>query len=198
MVRGIRIIRYATFDCNLVGSGFLKVYHGDKTVRRLESIQKYHLVNRPDREINDQSEIAGILRNGKFCAISMCRDNEPYIVTLSYGYDFDNDALYFHCSDKGLKLDFIKMNPKVCATVLEDGGYVMDECGHHYRTVVFWGTIRIVEDIEEKSHGMQVLLNHLEKKPEIKQEKLVASEGFYAKMKVLRLDITEIHGKAGR
>ena len=161
-------------------------------------MQKYHLNNRPNRELTHESEIFDILKNGKYAVISMCRDNEPYIVTLSYGFDSEKNSLYLHCSPRGLKLDFINTNPHVCATVIEDGGYVINECGHNYRTVVFWGIIRIVADLDEKKHGMRVLLNHLENQPEIINEKLVKSDDFYSKMEILRLDIIEIHGKAGR
>lgn len=161
-------------------------------------MKKYHLNNRPNRELTDESEITAILKNGKYAVISMCRDNEPYIVTLSYGYDSEKNSLYFHCSPRGLKLDFINTNPQVCATVIEDGGYVFDECGHNYRTAVFWGTIRIVSDLDEKKHGMKILLNHLENQPSIIKEKLLKSDDFYSKMEILRLDIIEIHGKAGR
>jgi nitroimidazol reductase NimA-like FMN-containing flavoprotein (pyridoxamine 5'-phosphate oxidase superfamily) len=161
-------------------------------------MQKYHLHNRPNREITKESEITEILRNGKYTVISMCRDNEPYIVTLSYGYDSENNSLYFHCSPKGLKLDFININPQVCATVIEDGGYAVDECGHNYRTTVFWGKIVKVTNLDVKKHGMKILLNHLENKIEIIKEKLLKSDDFYSKMEILRLDIIHIHGKAGR
>lgn len=161
-------------------------------------MQRYHLHNRPNREITDESEISEILKNGKYSVVSMCRENEPYIVTLSYGYDSENNSIYFHCSSHGLKLDFIKANPQVCATVIEDGGYVADECGHNYRTVVFWGKIEILTDLNEKKHGMKVLLNHLENHQKIIQEKLLKSNDFYSKMEILKLNIIQIHGKAGR
>ena len=90
--------------------------------------KKYHMINRPNRELTEESDINAILKNGKFVVISMCRDNEPYIVTLSYGYDIENNSLYFHVARQGLKLDFLKSNKVVCATVIEDGGYIMDEC----------------------------------------------------------------------
>lgn len=129
----------------------------------------------------------------------MCRDNEPYIVTLSYGFDNANDVLYFHCARQGLKLDFINTNPLVCATIIEDGGYIIDECGHNYRSVVFWGKMEIVTDLNEKKVGMSILLNHLETKPEIIKEKLLKSDSYYPnKMEVLKLSITQIHAKAGR
>jgi uncharacterized protein len=128
----------------------------------------------------------------------MCLNDEPFIVTLSYGYDAVENALYFHCANRGLKLDFIKQNPRVCATVIEDGGYVANECGHHYKTVVFWGNMKIVTEPDEKKHGMGILLNHLEKDASLISQKLMKSDGYYQKMEVLKLEITEIHGKEGR
>ena len=161
-------------------------------------MQHYHLTNRPNRGITEMSEISEILKNGKYAVISMCHDNEPYIVTLSYGYDQETGSLFFHCSTKGLKLDFLNSNPMVCATVIEDGGYVVNECGHTYRTVVFWGTMKVVSDPDDKKHGMNILLNHLEKDSAVIKEKLLKSNDYFSKMEVIKLDITQIHGKAGR
>lgn len=158
----------------------------------------YHVTNRPNREILDADEIQQILKNGKFAVISMCRGDEPYIVTLSYGYDSDTNALYFHCSPQGLKIDFIQANPIVCATIIEDGGYIQNECGHKYKTVVFWGKMEILQSIEEKRMGMEILLNHLETDSGIVKEKAIMSEGYFSKMVVLKLSILQIHGKQGR
>ena len=56
-------------------------------------MRKYHLHNRPNRELTEKSDIDRILKEGKFAVISMCRDNEPYIVTLSYGFDSENEMI---------------------------------------------------------------------------------------------------------
>ncbi|MDD4968413.1 MAG: pyridoxamine 5'-phosphate oxidase family protein [Paludibacter sp.] len=161
-------------------------------------MQEYHLKNRPNREIISDSDINDILQKGKFVVISMCRDNEPYIVTLSYGFDAKERSIYVHCAPQGLKIDFFKSNNRICATIIEDGGYAIDECAHNYKTVVFWGDISFVTDIEEKKHGMKILLNHLENDIELIQEKLLKSNEYYSKMEVLRIDIRQIHAKAGR
>lgn len=158
---------------------------------------KYHLKNRPGQELTSRVELDEILQQGKFVTLALCRGNEPYIVTLSYGYDPGRQVLYVHTAKKGLKLDFIKSNPAVCATVIEDGGYVPDECSHVYRSVVFWGTIQVVDDPDEKQAGMQVLLNHLEEKESVIQSKLLKAHAASAKMEVLRIAIDEIHGKTG-
>ncbi len=102
-------------------------------------MKNHPLHNRPNRELKDQSSIDKILHEGKFAVISMCRNNEPYIVSLSYGYDSENKSLYFHCAPQGLKLDFLKFNEKVCATVIKDKGYIRNECGHKFESVVFLG-----------------------------------------------------------
>ena len=161
-------------------------------------MKHYHLHNRPNRELTKKSDIVRILEKGKFAVISMCRENEPYIVTLSYGYDAENDTLYFHCAKNGLKLDFLNYNKNVCATVIEDKGYVMDECGHEYESVVFWGDMQIVKDLHEKKHGMSILLLHLEEKDSVIKEKQLKSDDYYSKMEILKLKVRQIHGKAGR
>lgn len=159
---------------------------------------QYHLHNRPNRELTNKSDIGRILSEGKFAVISMCRDNEPYIVTLSYGYDSEKEILYFHCAKKGLKLDFLNCNNSVCATVIKDKGYVTGECEHEYESVVFWGDMQPVNDLQEKKHGMSILLNHLETDDKVKKEAMLKSDDFYPKMEILKLKIKQIHGKAGR
>ena len=52
--------------------------------------------------------------------------------------------------------------------------------------------------MDEKRHGMNVLLNHLEEKESVIKGYMLKSEDRYSTMEVLRLRITQIHGKAGR
>jgi nitroimidazol reductase NimA-like FMN-containing flavoprotein (pyridoxamine 5'-phosphate oxidase superfamily) len=152
-------------------------------------------MQKKEREITAKKELLRVLKNGRFTTISMCRNNEPYIVTLSYGYDGGKNALYFHAALKGLKLDFIRENPKVCGTVIEDRGYASDECEQHYRSVVYWGKMHVVDKLEEKKHGLDILLNHLETDPEPIKKRNVPMDKDYKKVTILRLDIDEMSGK---
>jgi len=168
---------------------------------------KYHL-NKPEREITNKQTLFDILERGKYTTIALCRgnpslspaerENEPYLVTLNYGYDKEKNSLYFHTALKGLKLDFIREHPKVCATVIEDNGYVMDKCSHRYRSVVFWGTMTVVEELEEKKYGMDILLHHLEDRPDAVKQRLLKDDTVYQNVGILRLDIHEISGKEGQ
>lgn len=158
---------------------------------------RYHL-QKKEREIRDIEELLAIIKNGKYLTIAMCRDNEPYIVTLSYGYDEVKNAFYFHSRRKGLKYEFIEHNPDVCATVIEDRGYIMNECAHEFRSVIIWGKMCLVNTLEEKKHGMDTLLKHLEENPDrIKQESLF-DDRIYKSLEILRLDVTGMDGKWGR
>ncbi len=161
--------------------------------------QHYHLNNRPDREITSKDEIQELLENGKYIILSMCKNKEPYIVTLSYGYDVDNNILYFHASDKGLKLEILQENPKVCGTIIEDGGYVKNECAHEFRSLVIRGEMAIVTSQTEKIHGMKVLINHLEGDSEVVNKMFTKAEAaMTSRMEILSLQVSNIVGKKGR
>lgn len=157
----------------------------------------YHM-NRKDRQINDPNELQRLLRNGKYAVIALCRNNDPYIVTLSYGYDQTNNALYFHTSRKGLKLDFIRDNPSVCATVIEDRGYQPGQCSHLYSSLVVWGTMTVLEDLDEKKLALNMLFRQLETDPEPIRQRNIPSDKAYDACTWLRLDIQHITGKSGQ
>ena len=151
-----------------------------------------------EREILDGDILREILRRGRFTILALCREDEPYIVTLSYGYDEKANCLYFHTALKGAKLLFIESNDRACATVIEDKGYVQGECRHCYRSLVLAGRMKLVTELEEKKHGFEVLLDHLESDPRAPKAKYLPDEGSYSRAHILRLDIEEIRGKEGR
>lgn len=157
----------------------------------------YHM-RRSDREITDRNEIDGILKNGTYASVALCRGDEPYVVSLSYGYDKAANRLYFHCAGSGRKLEVLAENPRACASVVEDGGYVRGQCEHRYRSVVLSGKMAVVTDLEEKKHGFEVLLNHLERDPAPVKARTLPDAAAYGAVTVLRLDIESAAGKQGR
>lgn len=158
---------------------------------------RYHM-QKSEREITEKTVLEEILEGGRYAVIALCRENDPYVVTLSYGYDPIKRSLYFHTARKGLKLEYLKANPSVCATVIEDKGYIMGECAHAYRSVVVRGKMAVVRNLEEKKYGMEVMLGHLERDPDVVRKRSLSDDRAYARAAILRLDILEITGKAGR
>ncbi len=55
-----------------------------------------------------------------------------------------------------------------------------------------------METLEEKKHGMDILLKHLEDNPDkITQERL-SNDKYYKNLGILRLDVVEMNDKWGR
>lgn len=158
---------------------------------------EYHM-NNSEQQIRDENELRRILKGGKYAIVAMCRDNEPYVVTLSCGYDEKTNSLYFHSALKGLKTDIISANPKVCATVIEDGGYVENDCKHRYASVVMFGTMSAIASLEDKKYALDVLLRHLEKDPEGLKARFIKNEAAYDKFALLQLKIDSMSGKSGQ
>ncbi|MBN2853351.1 MAG: pyridoxamine 5'-phosphate oxidase family protein [Clostridia bacterium] len=157
-------------------------------------IEKYHL-KKIERAIGDITEINDVLKRGKYLTMALAKDNHPYIVTMSYGFDERKNCLYMHAAKEGLKMDIIKSNPEVCATVIEDKGYVQRKCSHKYVSCVFEGDISVVEELEEKKHGMEIMLNHLEEEPSVTRELHLKNEEAYESFSILKIVIKVISGK---
>ena len=157
---------------------------------------KYHM-KKKEREIKDKAVFKTVLKHGKYTTIALCRKQEPYIVTLNYGYDEAKHAMYFHCAPEGLKIEFIEANPRVCATVIEDRGYQMGECEHAYRSVIIWGKMFVIHDLDEKKTALNVMIQQLEDQPDVVRERTFKDENRVKNVGILRLDIEEITGKQG-
>jgi len=158
---------------------------------------KYH-VRRADRELKDDKSIEEVLKKGKYATIALCKNDEPYIVTLSYGYEPANRTFYFHAAKQGVKIDFIRSNPDACLTVIEDNGYIQGQCSHSYRSVVARGVMELVDDENEKRHGTEILIKQLEEKPEIVMASLEGLKERYEIMQILKFRIIEMTGKKGK
>jgi len=159
-------------------------------------MKRYHM-RRKEKEITDIEEMRGIVASARFAAVALCSDGEPYVVTMNHGWNAGNEALYFHCAHTGRKIDLINANGRACATVVEDHGYKHGECDHAYRSVVMQGTIEVVEDIDEKKHGLQVLLDHQEKNPGPIKARTLPDDAAYGSVGVLKMTIDEMTGKQG-
>jgi nitroimidazol reductase NimA-like FMN-containing flavoprotein (pyridoxamine 5'-phosphate oxidase superfamily) len=160
-------------------------------------MQRYHL-RRTDRELTDAGDLTQILRGGRFATIALCHDGEPYLVTLSYGYDAEREALYFHVAKSGRKLDAIAADARACATVIVDEGYEQGACKHHYRSVVMTGSMSVVQDADEKRHGLRVLVDHLEDDPApVWERNALDGDEALGRVVVVRLDIEALTGKLG-
>ena len=82
-------------------------------------MQKYHL-RRTDKQIKNIEEIYGIIQRQEYLTLALCKNDDPYLVSLNYGFDLDSDCFYFHCASEGKKLEYLQSNPAVYGEILEE------------------------------------------------------------------------------
>ena len=153
----------------------------------------YHM-RRKDKEITDPDELIKPLREAKYITLALCRENKPYLATLSHGYDAENNCIYFHSAREGKKIEYLKANPMVWGQALIDNGYQQGSCDHLYHTAQFSGTVRFLEDHEEKKHALKIMIRKLDDNPdEIILKQIQPSS--IAKVHIGKIKINEITGK---
>ena len=156
-------------------------------------METYHL-RRSERAITDPEALREILTTQKTMTLALAWDGEPYLVTVNYGYDPTSQRLYFHCADEGKKVRYLDANPKVWGQIVDDWGYVPGTCDHAFRSVHFGGTVRWVEDTEEKRDALTMMIEHLEPDPEPVKDRQVKA----ASLRRVRVGCIEIHGMSGK
>ncbi len=135
-----------------------------------------------------------ILDEAKYVVIAMCRDNEPYLATLSHGYDRERNCIYFHCAKEGKKVDILNEQNIVWGQALMDKGYVQGSCDHLYATTQFKGRVTFVENKDEKKHALKIMIDALEENPqEVMDSQL--SEKSIEGVQIGRIDIEYLSGK---
>jgi uncharacterized protein len=149
-------------------------------------------VRRKDREITDFDALKEVLKSTKYVTVALCMDNEPYLISLSHGYDEIRHCLYFHCADEGKKIVYLKSNSRVWGQAVQDYG-VTDKCDYAYTSVHFKGTVSLIEDLREKQHAMEVMVWQLSENPKEKMAKLKPEK--LAETTMGRIDIDYLSGK---
>ena len=152
-------------------------------------------MTRRERQVTDINDIIRILDKSKVLHLGMVDGDEPYVVPMNYGYELNDGKLtvYLHGARRGRKLDLINANPKVffeleCDIVPFEGD-VACKYGITYASVMGRGRAVIVEDPQEKMHGLSVLMKTQTGKDFTFDEKLVSV------VSVIRIDVSEYTAK---
>lgn len=103
-----------------------------------------------------ESECFAVLDRNTAGVLALSGDGGyPYAVPLSYVYH--EGKLYFHCAKAGHKLDAIARNPKGSFCVIGQDQIVPAEYTSYFRSVIAFGTLRVLEDVGEIRRAIQVL-----------------------------------------
>jgi nitroimidazol reductase NimA-like FMN-containing flavoprotein (pyridoxamine 5'-phosphate oxidase superfamily) len=149
-------------------------------------------MRRHDKEINSRQEIDEIIKSADVCRLALARDNEPYLVPVSFGYD--GERIFFHTAPNGRKIDFIEANSRVCFEFEANVALVKnseDACAwsFSFESVIGYGTVFELRSPEEKDHALnQIMLHYSGCEWEIPAHRTATT-------RVWRIDIESVTGK---
>lgn len=126
-------------------------------------------IRRKERAVTDINQIMHIVDSAKILHLGLIDGAFPYIVPLHYGYEYDARAdrfvFYMHGAKVGHKIDLIQENPNVCIELETDveqdpGEDIPCKYGSFYSSLMGQGKASLVEDGEEKKHGLNLLMQN--------------------------------------
>lgn len=149
-------------------------------------------MRRKDREITDFNKMVNILNGCDCCRLGFVDGDEAYIVPLNFGYDVCGEKLflYFHSAKAGRKID-LALKQAQAAFEADTGHSLMtgeEACAYsfRYQSVMGKGTLSIVDNSEEKIHGMRLIMKHYSEKKEWHFDEKVLNA-----TAVIKLEVTE-------
>lgn len=131
------------------------------------------------------NEIEEIIKLCKTCHVAMVDEGKPYVVPLSFGYELKDGelTLYFHSAKVGKKIDILHKNSEVCFDLACEGEpqHSDNPCnsGYYYSSMIGYGTVEFVEDVEEKCKGLSLLMEHQANQEVVFNEKQAATVCVY-------------------
>lgn len=149
-------------------------------------------MRRTDKEIVDRQEIDAIVRGSSVCRLALAKDNEPYLVPVSFGYD--GGAIYLHTAPTGRKIEFFRANARVCFE-FERGVEVRTDpslaCRWtlRYESVIGWGTIAEVTEPPGKERALNAVMR------QYSGREWAFDPAAVAKVRAWKITIEEIGGK---
>ena len=114
---------------------------------------------RPMRRFRQEltaEECVQVLERGTHGVLAVLGDEGyPYAVPLSYVHG--EGKIWFHCAKAGHKLDAIRNYNKVSFCVVDQDRIVPEEYTTYFRSVIAFGTVRILEEDGEKRAAIEKL-----------------------------------------
>lgn len=159
----------------------------------------YTHTRRADRAVTDEVWIRNFLRQAPMGVLATVYDGQPFINSNLFVYDEGANAIYMHTARTGRTRTNVEAAGRVCFSVSEMGRLLPAEealeFSVEYKSVVVFGSARIVTDAPEAEHGLQLLLDkyapHL--RPGRDYRPIIPEE--LKRTAVYRIDIEQWSGK---
>lgn len=149
----------------------------------------------PKRGSHDRVTVEAILDEALVCHVGFVAEGQPYVIPTIHGRS--GDRLYVHGSAASRMLRTLAGSVPVCVTVTLVDGLVMARSAFHhsmnYRSVVVLGSATVVEEAEDKTEALRVIVEHVS--PGRWAEVRPPNENELKATTVLSLPITEASAK---
>lgn len=110
----------------------------------------------------DDDWIRAFLREANVGHIATDWEGQPFLTPSNFWFDEERNRVIFHSNISGRLRANIERNPKVCLEASEMGKLLPSnialEFSLQYRSVIVFGTARILEDIEDKRAALYGLI----------------------------------------
>ena len=120
-------------------------------------------MRRKEKEIKDRTEIEAIINTSQVCRVAMSKNDQPYLVPLSFG--FDGSAVYVHTAREGKKIEFFEANQRVCVEFESHVQIRPDDkqaCKWSvaYESVIGDGTLQELTEPRDIQYGLNQIMRH--------------------------------------
>lgn len=117
----------------------------------------------PERGSKDFDLACSIIDEARMCHVGVTLDGQPYVIPMALGRH-DSDLL-LHGSVVSRLMNSLCEGLPCCVTVTHLDGLVLARSAFHssmnYRSVMVFGTARLISDPEEKQIALDALVEHL-------------------------------------
>ena len=105
-------------------------------------------LQRKNKQIS-MEECIELLKKEKRGVLSVLGDDDyPYGMPMNHWYNEEDGKIYFHCGKSGHRLDALRKCNKVSFCTYDSGYREDGDWALHVKSVIVFGTIAIVEDME--------------------------------------------------
>ncbi len=147
----------------------------------------------------DEEWIRGFLRVAQIGRVASAWDDQPFVTPTMFWYDEANQRVIFHSNLAGRIRANLERNPKACLEASEMGrllpSNVALEFSVQYRSVMVFGTVRILEADEEKRVALAGLLQKYFPKMEAGREYRPITDKELKRTSVYEMKIESWSGK---
>ena len=156
-------------------------------------------MRRREKEIHSRKVLNELLGTAPVCRIGLASgapdEDGPYPYVVPVHFVHDQGRIYVHSAGQGRKIEMLKSNPRVCVEIDEFLELKTAEkaCayGTRFRSLIAFGTARIVEAAEQKRRALQLFMKKYTGKSFGFSDREIES------VAIIEIRIEEVTGKQG-